>query len=94
MAQRTPAAIALGRAVVDIRERKNLSQMGLHLESGVSRKTLSRLEQGHSDPQLQTLRKVAAACRVTVVDILALADELEARARGARRRKPVEPGDG
>ena len=84
MPQRTPAKVALGRAVSALRERKGLTQERLALESGLTRKAVSELERGLTYPRLDSLDRIAAAVGVDRRQILGEASELEARARGER----------
>ena len=53
-----------------LRESKGITQAELAKKAGVSRAYLSRLEMGLHDPPLSRLRKLAAALRVKVADLL------------------------
>jgi transcriptional regulator with XRE-family HTH domain len=81
----SPANVALGRAVRELRLRRNLSQEELALQSDVQRKTIYQLEGAKSDPRYGTVRRVAAALGTRFVDLIVLADELEATTDGRER---------
>jgi len=53
-----------------LRESRGITQAELAKKAGVSRAYLSRLEMGLHDPPLSRLRKLAAALRVKVADLL------------------------
>lgn len=57
------------------RERQGLTILKLARKSGVTRQTIYTAEDGKSEPDIKTLRKLAAALSVTVADLLD--DELE-----------------
>lgn len=82
----SPANVALGRAVREIRLSRGISQEQLALESGLQRKTIYQLEVAASDPRYGTLRRVAEVLDVRVVDLVVVADALEDSpgARGTR----------
>jgi len=54
----------------ELRVEKDLSQEELHLLSGVSRDTISRLERGESSAQYRTIRKLADALSVSYRELL------------------------
>jgi transcriptional regulator with XRE-family HTH domain len=55
--------------IVNARERKGMSAETLALRAGVSIKQMGRIESGKSIPRLSTIRKIADALDLTVVDI-------------------------
>jgi transcriptional regulator with XRE-family HTH domain len=55
--------------IVNARERKGISAETLALRAGVSIKQMGRIESGKSIPRLSTIRKIADALDLTVVDI-------------------------
>lgn len=52
---------ALGKWLIEAREAKGLSQSEVGTRSGLLQPAVSRLEQGHMAPSLQTLAKVVEA---------------------------------
>jgi transcriptional regulator with XRE-family HTH domain len=72
--------------VREVRLSRSISQEQLALESRLQRKTIYQLEVARTDPRYGTLRRVAEVLDVRVVDLLLIADELEARATGRRDR--------
>ena len=83
--QPSPASVALGRAVRQLRLRLDISQEELALQSRLQRKTIYQIEAARADPRYGTLRRVAEVLEVRVVELLELADDLEARATGGGR---------
>lgn len=53
-----------------LRTERNLTQVSLAKEAGISREYLARLEGGRQDPTLTTLTKLAKALKVTVGELL------------------------
>ena len=47
-----------------------MSQVGLAERAGVGAVLVARLELGQTDPRLTTLRKLAAACKVTLGELV------------------------
>ena len=68
---------ALGAAVKQLRERRGATQEGLAYEAGITTGTLSQLERGISNPSWGTLRAIAGALRVSMVELAKLAAKLE-----------------
>jgi transcriptional regulator with XRE-family HTH domain len=55
-------------------QRGERSQEDLAHEAGISTSTLSRIERGLHQPSLPTLRKIAAALGVSLVDLIEAAE--------------------
>jgi len=72
---------AIGEQLRAWRAARGLSQVGLAERAGVGAVLVARLELGQTDPRLTTLRKLAAACKVTVGELV---DSPTKRARGKR----------
>jgi transcriptional regulator with XRE-family HTH domain len=53
--------LLVGQRIRQLREQKGLSQADFQNASGVARSHISRVEQGHSVPSLETLQKFATA---------------------------------
>lgn len=68
---------ALGAAVKQLREQSGATQEGLAYEAGITTGTLSQLERGISNPSWGTLKAVAAALGVSMVELARLAAKLE-----------------
>jgi len=60
-----------GSRIRHIRESRGLSQQEVAERSGVPQESLSRIENGHRDPRLETLRKLAAAFGIDLPKLLA-----------------------
>ena len=56
--------------LVALREKMGLSQRGLARRAKVGHITIARIETGVYDPRLSTLRRLAKALKVSVVDLL------------------------
>ncbi|MBI1983222.1 MAG: helix-turn-helix transcriptional regulator [Acidobacteria bacterium] len=57
---------SFGRTLKLIRIEKGLSQGDIEKRTGLLRSYLSRVENGHTVPSLDTLRKIAAALEISV----------------------------
>lgn len=62
--------IALGKAIVRYRKRKNLTQEALATKSGVTRGHMSVVEQGRGNPEIKTLDKIADVLEVEAWQLL------------------------
>lgn len=56
--------MALGDRIRSLREQKGLSQGDVHKRSGLMRSYLSRVENGHTVPSIETLEKLSRALDV------------------------------
>jgi transcriptional regulator with XRE-family HTH domain len=56
--------MALGDRLKTLRELKGLSQGDIHKRSGLMRSYISRVENGHTVPSIETLEKLARALEV------------------------------
>jgi len=68
---------ALGAAVKQLREQRGTTQEALAYEAGITTGTLSQLERGISNPSWGTLKAVAGALGVSMVDLAKLAKKIE-----------------
>lgn len=66
----TTAGRHVGERVRNVRESAGMSRTRLADVSGVSLRTLARLELGEGLPQLATLQSIAEALRVNIADLL------------------------
>lgn len=71
----SPARIALGRAIRDLRRRREMSQEELALRSGLQRKTIHQMEVAKTDPRLDSLMRVAEALETSMVDLMEVLDD-------------------
>lgn len=55
-----------GKKVRDLRENGGLSQLELAQDSGLDVTTINELENGHRDPLLATIKKIAKALHVSI----------------------------
>ena len=55
--------------VADLRRRGGLSQAALAQRIGIDRVTLARIESGHTDPHLSTVRALAQSLGVPIAEI-------------------------
>ncbi len=60
----------LAKRLKALRKEKGLTQLALSNRTGLSLAYIGRLETGHYDPQLSTLRKLAKALKVTVAELV------------------------
>ncbi len=68
---------ALGKAIRQLRDQRGVSQEALAYEAGVTSGTLSLIERGLSNPTWGTVKGIAAALGVTIVDLAKLSLKLE-----------------
>ena len=62
--------IKLGYKIKFERSKLKISQLDLSLKTGLTTRTISRIECGAIDPKLSTLTKIADALSVNITDIL------------------------
>jgi DNA-binding XRE family transcriptional regulator len=60
----------VGARIRAVRESAGLSQLELSRRSGVAQESLSRIETGHSDPRLGTLRRMAQGMGLSLNQLL------------------------
>jgi DNA-binding XRE family transcriptional regulator len=60
----------MGARIRLVRESASLSQVELSRRSGVAQESLSRIETGHSDPRLGTLRRLAQGMGLSLNQLL------------------------
>lgn len=68
---------ALGAAVKQLREQRGTTQEALAYEAGITTGTVSQLERGISNPSWGTLKAVAGALGVSMVELAKLTAKLE-----------------
>lgn len=76
MAPRSPAHVALGQAIRQLRVERGLSQERLGLDAGLDRTYVSSIERGHRNPTFDTLVKIADVLGVGPGDLLARWQEI------------------
>lgn len=76
----------IGEQLRLLREYKNLTQGDIEKRSGMMRSYISRVENGHTVPAVETLEKFAQALEVPLYVIFYEADQ-------KRSSEPVEPRD-
>lgn len=59
----------LGKNIIKYRKRIGLSQENLAYEIGMSRKGLSEIENGRSNPEYKTLFAIANALNITISEL-------------------------
>jgi transcriptional regulator with XRE-family HTH domain len=60
----------IGRRLRELSEGRNLSQPDLEKRTGLLRFHISRRENGHDSPKIQTLQKTAAAFKIPLYQLL------------------------
>ena len=71
----------LGRAIKQLREERQLSQERLGELADLNMSSISRLESGRLNPTWGNVKKPARALGVTLVELSALCEEIEAGGR-------------
>lgn len=75
--------IAIGARIREARQASGLSQGDLENRTGLLRCYLSRVENGHTEPSLQTLARIAKALNMPVAGFFSDAEEAESRSAPA-----------
>ncbi len=70
--KRTPEHHALGRALLELRARRGLSQEQLGADAGLHRNYVGALERGEINPTFRVLLKLAAGLRVPLSELVAV----------------------
>lgn len=68
---------ALGAAIKQLREKRDLSQEALAAAAGVTGRTVSAIETGTANPTWATVKDIAAALGVTLVELARLSERHE-----------------
>lgn len=69
---------ALGKAIRELREKREIGLRTLAPSAGVTFNTLSLIERGEANPTWETVKGIAAALHVSVSDLAKLAEKFEA----------------
>ncbi len=62
--------VPLAKRLKQLRAKEGLTQLQLAKKAGVTLAYIGRLETGHYDPQLSTLKKLAKALNCTISDLV------------------------
>ena len=65
----------IGKRIRKLREAKGLSQAGIEQRTGLLRSYISRVENGHTVPSLETLERLAAALEIPLYQLFYEGDE-------------------
>jgi len=79
VARRTEPQLGLGAALREFRVNKALSQEELAHRASLHPTWISHLESGRENPSWATVRRLATALDITVADLAARAEALEAQ---------------
>jgi transcriptional regulator with XRE-family HTH domain len=89
--KRTPEHHALGRALLELRARRGLSQEQLGFNAGLHRNYVGALERGEINPTFRVLLKLAAGLRVPLSELVAVQ---ERQRESLRSDSPARDADG
>ncbi|APC41560.1 helix-turn-helix domain-containing protein [Clostridium estertheticum] len=67
----------IGTIIKNLRKEKNLSLRSLAQSAGISKSTLSDVENSNNNPSIKTLEKIAIALDVSVKDLLTSEEKVE-----------------
>lgn len=84
----------IGDRLREIREKKNLSQGDIEKRTGLLRYYISRIENGHTVPGMETLEKLARAFGVPLYQLFYDGKEPPKLPGLARRKAPEDTGWG
>lgn len=62
--------LKLGYKIKYLRNKKQLSQLDLSLKTGLTTRTISRIECGSIDPKYSTLVKIAESLETNLIELL------------------------
>lgn len=79
MAKQFTPQVALGAAIRELRQERGMDQKRLAAAAKLDEASLSQLENGSKNPEWATVRRLADALGVTVSEIAAREEEIEAR---------------
>jgi transcriptional regulator with XRE-family HTH domain len=82
-------AMVVGERIRAIREEKNLSQGDIEKRSGLLRHYVSRVENGHTIPSVETLEKFARALGVPLYELFYEGEEPPGLLRIPKRATPA-----
>ena len=68
---------ALGKAIRELREKREISLRAFAPKAGVTFNTLSLIERGEANPTWETVKRIAAALGVSVSTLAKTAERLE-----------------
>jgi len=67
---------ALGKAIRQLRQEREMTQEALAHDAGVTVSHLSTIERGHSNPTWATVKEIAAALNVRMIELTKLTENL------------------
>jgi transcriptional regulator with XRE-family HTH domain len=67
--------VPLAKRLKQLRAKKGLTQLMLAKKAGLTLAYIGRLETGHYDPQLSTLRKLSRVLGVSISDLVEYTEE-------------------
>ena len=86
--------MAIGTRIRQLREEKRMSQGDIEEMTGLLRSYVSRVENGHIVPSLETLERFAAALGVPVYRFFYTGDDHSIGSNGSPRPQPPETAPG
>lgn len=93
MPRRDDPQIGLGKAIRELRTEQQLSQEALGLRAEIHPTWISHLESGRVNPTWGNVRRIASGLLVSLPELAALAEDLEAK-YGRRPSVDWEPRGG
>ncbi|HEY6341722.1 MAG TPA: helix-turn-helix transcriptional regulator [Bryobacteraceae bacterium] len=76
---------ALGHAIRQVREDRNISQEGLAELAGLHRTYISSVEQGRRNLSVENIHKIATALGVSMTELIQLCEDRLDRTKGSTR---------
>jgi transcriptional regulator with XRE-family HTH domain len=86
-----PATMLIGDKLRELREQKNFSQGDIEKRTGLLRCYISRVENGHTIPAIETLEKMARALEIPLYRLLYAGDQ-PAKAPDVFKKGPSDDG--
>ena len=82
----------IGHRITSLREQKNLSQGDIEKRTGLLRSYISRVENGHTMPAIETLEKIARALEMALYQFLYDGQEPPAQPTNGNGNRATEWG--
>lgn len=68
---------ALGKAIRQLREKRDMTQEALAQEAGVTVGHMSMIERGHSNPTWATVKSISSALEASMTELSGLVEQIE-----------------
>jgi len=81
--------VDIGKKLKDIREQRQLSQGDIEKRTGLLRCYISRVENGHTVPAVETLEKMARAMEMPLYELFVGAEQTPSLGKTSKAKSPI-----